>query len=77
MLRTIFTGEQMASHDLQSVLQVRERDQVGPAVGPTSAFSSCIPTGMRGPTRIFWANLTPFSLTVCGVRANVAYGCRT
>jgi hypothetical protein len=23
---------------------------------------SCIPTGLHGPTRIFWANLTPFSL---------------
>ena len=25
-------------------------------VGPTSAFYSCVPTGMRGPARIFWAN---------------------
>ena len=32
--------------------------QVGPAVGPTAAFSGCIPTGMHGPTCIFWANLT-------------------
>ena len=24
---------------------------------------SCIPTGMHGPTRIFWANVTTFSLT--------------
>jgi hypothetical protein len=31
-------------------------------VGPTSAFYSCIPTGMRGSTLIFWASLTPFSL---------------
>ena len=23
---------------------------------------SCIPTGIHGPTCIFWANLTPFSL---------------
>ena len=30
--------------------------------GPTSAFHSCIPTGMHGPTRIFWASLTPLSL---------------
>ena len=29
---------------------------------PPSAFFSCIPTGMRGPTRIFWANLIHFSL---------------
>ena len=27
-------------------------------VGPTSAFYSCIPTGMPGLTWIFWANLT-------------------
>jgi hypothetical protein len=26
-----------------------------------AAFYRCIPTGMHGPTRIFWANLTPFS----------------
>jgi hypothetical protein len=29
---------------------------------PTSAFYSCIPTRMHGPTCIFWANLRPFSL---------------
>ena len=27
-----------------------------------SAFYSCIPTGMHGPTCIFWASLIPFSL---------------
>jgi hypothetical protein len=31
-------------------------------LGETSVFSSCIPAGMHGPTCIFWANLTPFSL---------------
>jgi hypothetical protein len=31
-------------------------------VGPTSAFHSCVSTGMHGPTYIFWANLTPFAL---------------
>jgi hypothetical protein len=31
-------------------------------VGPTAAFYSCIPTGIRGSTCFFWANLTPFSL---------------
>jgi hypothetical protein len=36
--------------------------QVGPEVGPTSACSSCIPTGMHGPACIVWANLTPFLL---------------
>jgi hypothetical protein len=37
---------------------VRKR-QVGPEVGPTSAFYSCILTGMHGPTCIFWAPLGP------------------
>jgi hypothetical protein len=31
-------------------------------VPPTSAFYSYIPTGVHGPTCIFWANITPFSL---------------
>ena len=39
-----------------------ERRQVGPGVGPTSALYSCILIEIRGPTCIFWANLTPFSL---------------
>ena len=34
--------------------QVR-KTQVGPEVGPTSAFSSCNPTRMHGPTNIYWA----------------------
>jgi hypothetical protein len=38
------------------------KTQVGPEAGPTAAFSSCIPTGMHGPTRIFWADLTLCSL---------------
>ena len=42
--------------------QVRKPHQVGPEVGPTSAFYSCIPRGMHGPTCTFWANMTPFSL---------------
>ena len=37
--------------------QVRSR-QVGPEVGPTSVFSSCVPTVMCEPTCIFWANVT-------------------
>ncbi len=40
----------------------RERLQVGPEVGPTSAFYRCVPRGMHGPTCILWANLTPFWL---------------
>jgi hypothetical protein len=27
-----------------------------------SLLFSCVPTGMHGPTCIFWANLTPFAL---------------
>ena len=40
----------------------RQRCHVSPGVGPTSASYACIPTGMHGPTCIFWTNLTPFSL---------------
>jgi hypothetical protein len=39
----------------------REGRQVGPEVGPTSAYYSCIPIGIHGPTRSFWANLTACS----------------
>ena len=52
----------------------RERRQVGPEVGPTSGFSSCIITGMHGPTGIFWANLTPFSLQRAAVRLAATRG---
>jgi hypothetical protein len=49
---------------------------VGPEVGPTAVVSSCIPrfpTGLHGPTRIFWANLTRFSLQLsCGRRPPLA-----
>jgi hypothetical protein len=38
------------------------RRQVGPEVGPTIVFCSCISTGMRGSACIFWADPTPFSL---------------
>jgi hypothetical protein len=41
-----------ATEMLQWRLQVRNRRQVGPEVGPTSALHSCIPTGMPGPTCI-------------------------
>ena len=33
-------------------------------LGQLQPFYSCIPTRMRGPTCIFWAGLTPFSLKV-------------
>jgi hypothetical protein len=49
-----------------AILLKSERSQVGPEFGPTSAFFSCIPAGMHGPTCIFWANLTRFSLQGCG-----------
>jgi hypothetical protein len=52
----------------------------GPEVGPTSVFYSCIPTGMHGPTCIFWADLTPFSLetrntddSACSVSASLQW----
>ena len=40
----------------------RWRRKVGPEVGPPSAFYRCVPTGMHGPTCVFWADLTAFSL---------------
>ena len=52
-------------------------EKVGPEFGQTSAFYNCILTGVHGPTCIFWANLTNFSLRGCragrGVRT-VLYG---
>ena len=36
-------------------------------VGPTPALYSCITTGMRGQTCIFWADLTPFLLKGPGI----------
>ena len=44
--------------------KVRKAAKLAQKVGPTYAFYSCIPTGMHGPTCIFWANLTPFSRKV-------------
>ena len=45
-------------HALVGDAKVRQTE-----VGPTSAFYSCIPTGMHGPTCICRANLTPCSLS--------------
>ena len=42
-------------------------------LGQLQPFPSRIPTGMRGPTCIFWANLTPFSPQSCG-QAGLAEG---
>ena len=47
-----------------------EEDQLGPA----SAFYSCIPAGMRGPTRIVWASLTPVSLQITMLNKGLAMG---
>jgi hypothetical protein len=43
-----------------------------PRSGPTSAFFSCIPTRTHGPTCVFWANLTPFSLGGAAARGRAA-----
>jgi hypothetical protein len=40
-------------------------------------FFSCIPTGMHGPTCIFLANLTPFSLGSGSTRPRGAGGTRS
>ena len=37
--------------------QVRTATKLAQKLGPTSVFYRCIPTGMHGPTCIFWANL--------------------
>ena len=50
-----------------------ERRPVGPEVEPTPAFHRCIPTGMRGPTRILWANLTPLSLPASAAAAGCVH----
>jgi hypothetical protein len=42
-------------------LSGEKRRQAGPEVGPTSAFLSCVPAGVHGPTCTFWADLTPLS----------------
>ena len=39
-------------------------------------FYSCIPTGLHGPTCIFWANLTPFALQHGGESGTFAGGVR-
>jgi hypothetical protein len=50
--------------DAGACRKVRKTPSWPPEVGPTSAFCSCIPAGMHGPTCIFWANLTPLSLKI-------------
>jgi hypothetical protein len=48
--------------------------QTEPEVGPTSAFYSCIPPGIHGPTCIFWATLAPFSPRGCAtIRAHKSH----
>jgi hypothetical protein len=47
---------------IKQVRKTPSRSSSGPEVGPTSAFYSCIPTEMHGPTCSFRANLTTVSL---------------
>ena len=60
--RSVDADEFYAYMAEQATQSEKDTMQVGPEVGPTSAFYGCIPFGMHGPTCIFWANLTPFSL---------------
>ena len=55
-----YNGVWTIDHDDGS--QVRKTPSWPRSWGNFSLYS-CIPTGMHGPTRIFWANLTTFSLT--------------
>jgi hypothetical protein len=55
------TAAVLAAHPWIALdVQVR-KTPIRPRSWPTSAFCSCIPTGMHGPTCIFWTILTPFS----------------
>ena len=45
-----------------------------PKSWPTAAFYSCIPIGMPGPTCMFWANLTPFSLEIVALNQDLGVG---
>jgi hypothetical protein len=63
VLRQATTARSRPRRSAAQHAPMREIRQVGPEVGPISAFYGCIPTGMHGPTRIVWAQLTPLSLT--------------
>ena len=56
-------GQRHGSHGLRpELLRESEKDaKLAQKLGQVQPFS-CIPSGMHGPTCIFWANLTPFSL---------------
>ena len=56
-------GQRHGSHGLRpELLRESEKDaMLAQKLGQIQPFS-CIPSGMHGPTCIFWANLTPFSL---------------
>ena len=56
-------GARAVRHEHAGGARASKKDACGVAeAGPTSAFYSCIPTGMCGPTCIFWATLTHSSL---------------
>jgi hypothetical protein len=69
-MRTAADGRLQASHSVGLIyvfphgpqLKAGHREHDASQVKGTSAFYSCIPTGMPGPTCIFWTNLTPFPL---------------
>ena len=56
-------GQRHGSHGLRpELLRESEKDaKLAQKLGQIQPFS-CIPSGMHGPTCIFWANLTPFLL---------------
>ena len=48
---------------LKTMQQISVDTQVRkPPSWPSTAFSSCVPTVVYGPTCILWVNLTPLSL---------------
>jgi hypothetical protein len=51
----------VAPYTDQEIVQVRKKPS-WPRSWANFSLYCCIPTGMHGPTCIFWANLTPFSL---------------
>jgi hypothetical protein len=57
-----------------TLLQVRKTPSWPRSWANFSLFYSYIPTGMHGPTCIFWANLTPFSLQIDIGQIDVGFG---
>jgi hypothetical protein len=42
-------------------------------LGQLPPFGGCIPTGMYGPTCVFWASLTPFARKMAEASPGIAY----